>query len=443
MSAKTIEKKGSTSGTCVACRLSKVKCEMPDTDERVCKRCSRLGLECTFVASRRGKHNTQRDVARLGPAVRALLRTDAKRDEADATNHPPHPGALCVQAVVDRSHGMDHCLLHWHGNECQRMVVEGITTHEGRVALLKHWFMIGVRSGSCGLLGNVLILAHQFRIKLGQLTAQQQQLLAAATSAPSAVPAPQVLPAPLSDHVREWYEASDRLSCLRSQESGLINWYANAPFAKYVGDPETLQKQLEQEVPTLTSSVDFLICTAEIFIATPLHPEDRMKVAFINAQIWSQVKSCEEGRDAESGVAAVQRMEVCEPSTVRCLLMRSDGKRVFVPCTLQARAEYHADAQAVYSIFSLTPHSLPSSPPTASTATTDVALETEPSAPCAPSGSDCFPTSDLELTVDLASIAQMLIGADDPDVFVIDVEELGLELAVADVEQLPASSTAV
>jgi len=57
---------------CTGCRLSKVKCEQ-EGESGECIRCSRLGLSCIFQCSKRGQSNPARDVARLGPAVRALL----------------------------------------------------------------------------------------------------------------------------------------------------------------------------------------------------------------------------------------------------------------------------------------------------------------------------------------------------------------------------------
>ena len=130
-SGNTIEK-SSRSATCLACRLSKLKCK-PGEDGNKCMRCNRLGLECQFVASKRGTSNRKRDVARLGPAVRALLSTTPE--------YVAEPSdAQCMQVAMRNSFAMDRCTIHWHGNECQQRVVQGITTHEGRVALLKHWF---------------------------------------------------------------------------------------------------------------------------------------------------------------------------------------------------------------------------------------------------------------------------------------------------------------
>jgi hypothetical protein len=59
--------------SCVGCRWSKVKCIAEDCDS-ACKRCARLGLNCLFEESKRGQANKKRDIARLGPAVSALLR---------------------------------------------------------------------------------------------------------------------------------------------------------------------------------------------------------------------------------------------------------------------------------------------------------------------------------------------------------------------------------
>ena len=103
-------------------------------------------------------------------------------------------------------------------------------------------------------------------------------------------------------------------------------------------------------------------------------------------------------------------------STVRCLLMGSDGQRTFTPCTLQARAEYHADAKSVFSIFSLLPHS--PLPPERDAAAAEGSAE----------------TSGFE------RMSAMLAAAEEPETFMIDIESLGLELAQADFDELAAST---
>ena len=272
--------------------------------------------------------------------------------------------------------------------------------------------VIGIRSGSCGLLGNILILAHQYGIKLDQLAFQQQMLLVDGATEAISTSASGTSEPMLSDFLREWYSSPWRLCCLRSQESGIINWYANGAFAATVGELSGLEQQLEQEVPSLKESVDFLICNAEIFIATTLHPDDRIKVAKINSELWSQVRSCEASFDCEGGIYAVQQMEATESATVRCLVRESNGQRTFRPCTLQARAEYHADAKRVYSVFSLLPDSSPAPVP--------VPVP--------------VPVMETSAAAEFQSMAAMLTGSEGSDAYVIDIGSLGLELAQADVD---------
>ena len=150
----SIEKRPPLAKSCLACRASKVKCAPGDGGDG-CNRCKRLGLHCIFEESRRGRANKARDVARLGPCVRALLRGTAKPDDAHI-----------LQREMQGTTAADDDLLQFSGSECQRRMVQGITTPEGQLALLRHWLLIGVRSGSCGLLGNVLILAHSCQISL-------------------------------------------------------------------------------------------------------------------------------------------------------------------------------------------------------------------------------------------------------------------------------------
>jgi hypothetical protein len=131
--------------TCIPCRISKIRCDVSGGSE-TCNRCARIGLKCEFVVSRRGQPSKNRDVARLGPAVRALLRGTS----------PEEPSSTAITAT----HLFDNCGITWHGNECQKHAVENINTDRGRLALLKHWLQIGIRSENCGLLGNILIIAH-------------------------------------------------------------------------------------------------------------------------------------------------------------------------------------------------------------------------------------------------------------------------------------------
>ena len=84
--------------SCKACRLSKVKCEVP-IPGKPCRRCDRLGLECIDDDRAKGRPRNQRDISRLGFKVRALLKSESEgeatgeaRSEASCSSHPsPHP----------------------------------------------------------------------------------------------------------------------------------------------------------------------------------------------------------------------------------------------------------------------------------------------------------------------------------------------------------------
>jgi len=65
-----------TTATCVACRQSKVKCDLGEQQEpgQSCSRCQRLELFCLACGpSKRGRPSVKRDKARLGEHSRALL----------------------------------------------------------------------------------------------------------------------------------------------------------------------------------------------------------------------------------------------------------------------------------------------------------------------------------------------------------------------------------
>ena len=235
MATPTIEKcSPAMAKSCVACRTSKVKCEPgprrvgdPNEGSRLtlqtsgcCRRCERLGLHCIFEQSRRGQANKQRDIARLGPCVRALLRTTVA--------HGPDDNTLLSDTVLQNTRGADDDVLQFAGSDCQRKMVERIWTREGQVALLRHWLLVGLRSGSCGLLGNVLILAHSCNIALDTVSLKLD-----GGGLPSR-------PEPLPLYLREWMDQPHRLCCCRSQVQGTVSWQPNSAFVRAVGDEQAL-----------------------------------------------------------------------------------------------------------------------------------------------------------------------------------------------------------
>jgi hypothetical protein len=316
-----------SASACVACRLSKVKCDLPETG--VCSRCARLGLSCVVSTSRRGQPNVKRDVARLGPAVRAML-----TQGSETTTLTPDMEMSLAAVPDDKS-------LCWSGSKCQRMVVESIDNDEGKLALLKHWLLIGMRSQNCGLLGNVLMLAHSYGF--ADLNLFQKQLTEPAS--------PQWL---LPPYLREWFDEPQRACNLRLQHEGGLRFEANQPFCHLVADPTTLEGQLLEEVPDLLSKIDWQICKAEIFLASALHPDDRMNLMMLVATLWAQVAI------APVDASGVRRTQAAAPSTVRCSVICTDATtREYVPCRLEGRCEMHRDSQLVGTIFSISAVGVP------------------------------------------------------------------------------------
>ena len=310
--------------SCVACRTSKVKCELGGSE--VCQRCERLGLHCVFELSRRGRANKQRDVARLGPSVRALLRS--------AVVCGPDDGLL------QSTRRADDDVLQFSASAflpgCQQTMVSCIWTREGQVALLRHWLLVGVRSGSCSLLGNVLILAHSCSISLDTVSLQLE-------GRPQEV-------TPLPPFLLEWMDQPHRLCCCRSQVQGTVSWQPNGAFVAAVGDEQVVRAQLEAAHADITASVDYLICTAEIFLAAALHPDDQKALVGLNGRLWSTLAP------AAAGPAGARSAEGVAATSVRALLGPANGgSRAYVLCTLSGRTFVHADSRAVFSVFSLVP----------------------------------------------------------------------------------------
>jgi len=203
--------------TCMACRLSKVKCVRLD-EAPACVRCSRLGLICASSGvKKRGAANVKRDVARLGPAVRALLAAQ----EGAAGVDGPYPTA----ALASSSYGYDTAPVEWCGPHCPAMVMSSIHSNAGRLALLQHWMLIALRSGSCAVLGNVLLLAHMGGLSLDCVKALTRD--SAESPSVSSVPSP--------PFIAEW-QALDSPVFTRAQVNGRIEFLPNRAFETNVGN---------------------------------------------------------------------------------------------------------------------------------------------------------------------------------------------------------------
>ena len=329
MPTSKIEKNLPLAKSCVACRTSKVKCEPGGSKVQAsgcCQRCERLGLHCVFEQSRRGQSNKQRDVARLGPSVRALLRS--------AVVCGPDDGLLQSTRSVDDDVLQFSASAFLPG--CQQTMVNCIWTREGQIALLRHWLLVGVRSGNLNLLGNVLILAHSCSISLDTVSLQLE-------GRPQEV-------TPLPPFLLEWMNQPHRLCCCRSQVQGTVSWQPNGAFVAAVGDEQAVRAQLEAAHADIAASVDYLICTAEIFLAAALHPDDQKALVGLNGRLWSTLAP------AADGPAGARSAEGVAATSVRALLGPANGgSRAYVLCTLSGRTYVHADSRAVFSVFSLVP----------------------------------------------------------------------------------------
>jgi len=350
-SAQGITKARSYAKSCTACRLSKIKCVMPDgasNDENGCNRCSRLGLKCIFEESKRGRQCVSRDKARLGPAVRALLR--ATTPLGDTSNEAQ---VLATSAEVEQTQATDADVLCWCGDQCQRKMVLSIESSGGRLALLKHWLLIGVRSGNCGLLGNVLLVAHACGVTLDDFV----------------LPMPRPLPpAPalsLPPFIAEWLHSRESLCCMRTQTEGAVSWQPNAAFVREVGDEAVLQSRLEASHPGISQQVDYLICTAELFLTLVLHPDDRLAMARLNGMLWSGVARPDapeyDGWCCAEASAAVMvrclRRQDAAAVTGAAQADRSDDFPLL--CSLRGRSAILRNSRAVCTVLSLTPAAKP------------------------------------------------------------------------------------
>jgi hypothetical protein len=228
--------------TCLACRLSKVKCERQPSDA-ACARCNRLGLVCASSGvKKRGAQNVKRDVARLGPAVRSLLANGAGAEASTP-----------VSALTCASYMFDGMPVEWCGPRCPAMLMSQIESATGRLALLQHWICIALRSGSCAILGNVLLLAH-----LGGLTLDKVQALACDSSA---VAPTGIVRTP--DFVSEWQSLPSPVFT-RTQVNGKIEFLPNQRFEQAIGN----LKEMTARLAPVASKGPLITVTKQVALET-------------------------------------------------------------------------------------------------------------------------------------------------------------------------------
>jgi hypothetical protein len=219
--------------TCLACRLSKVKCER-QPDAVACTRCTRLGLVCASSGvKKRGAQNVKRDVARLGPAVRSLLANGAAAEASTPAS-----------ALTCASYRFDVAPVAWCGPRCPALLMSQIESPVGRLALLQHWICIALRSGSCAMLGNVLLLAH-----LGGLTLAKVQALACD---PSVVAPTEAISMPL--FISEWQSLPSPVFT-RTQVNGKIEFLPNQGFDQAFGNLTEMTARLGPATAICTNAV--------------------------------------------------------------------------------------------------------------------------------------------------------------------------------------------
>jgi len=315
--------------TCIACRLSKIRCDAEDHDDNVCRRCTRLNLACSFATSRRGAANVKRDIARLGQALRPLLRGGPPNEPdsftATSTVGLPPPTAIMSPRSMPAS----------FGSRCE--LIDAITTPTGKLALLKHWLLIGKASNDCALIGRALSLGHQAGFAFSAF-------------APILSNTDPTNPPPLSKFMCEWFDDPVRACCFRSQQGGTIEVLTNPRFSSMVFEPLHARASFMDERVRRSD--------AEAFITTVVHPDDRYEVIQLQATLWSHASKDRSTSAATCQVEANANVPVrcqlnCTPGRVQ---MPSNGAQItYVSCILEGRLEYDADSRSVRCMYCVTP----------------------------------------------------------------------------------------
>lgn len=254
------------------------------------------------------------------------------------------------------------------------MIMSQIEGQAGRLALLQHWICIALRSGSCAVLGNVLLLAH-----LGGLSLNQVQALASDSS----VVAPIETAVPTPAFIAEWQTLPTPVFT-RTQVNGKIEFLPNKTFEQAVGNLTELIKKLggptkpgapaasnelkptvvslavsSTERPASAAGDSYAlttqdngdptesICASEVLLAQFIHPDDTMKFMQLNAALWSSL-------NGEDG-ASEMRAEITSPEFVRIKLA---GSSEYTPCAIRGRIVWQPMTRRVWTVVDLAPRML-------------------------------------------------------------------------------------
>jgi len=102
---------------------------------------------------------------------------------------------------------------------------------------------------------------------------------------------------------------------------------------------------------------------AEMFLAVPIHAEDRPALARLNGLLWSNLAPSADGsRVAEAVVPVLVRCQLRTPDPEGAAMGKPDQNRATAAehtlCTLSGRTVVYPDTHAVHSAFSLVPFGL-------------------------------------------------------------------------------------
>lgn len=168
---------------------------------------------------------------------------------------------------------------------------------------------------------------------------------------------PAALTLTMPPFISEWLDSPASLCCARIQHEGVVSWKPNATFVREVGDEAMLMARLEATQPGISHQVDYLICTAEVFLAVALHPDDRLCMGRLNGVLWSQV-----ARPDAPDIDGWRCAEASAPVAVRCVRREEEATvtsaataSAHTLCTLRGRCAILPESRAVCTVLSLTP----------------------------------------------------------------------------------------
>jgi len=302
---------------CKGCRLSKLKCDLDIVDTGTCSRCARLGLHCFPTGpSKRGRPNKRRDVSRLGPEVRKLLKTSTGTLTSGHTALEPAVHQPTADAAVSSTHILVDKMHRTPERTCE---AEAIINQLKTPAARRAWFRQVLYTVHRAKSMDAFVRCFSMARAMGMETSYDECMDAAARVDHAHPPQPE----PLPPYVLEWHRGPHAITLTRAQNVGCMEWLPSDGFREVFNVRGRLEEGL------LNMAV-----TAEM----------RTTVYEITGQLWAQV-------GPESDVAPVY----AEAAGDKLIYFRAPDGTAKGPFRLRGRLAAKPQSLVTFTCLSLEP----------------------------------------------------------------------------------------